>query len=108
MAELGDVVELIVNLPNQPLRAGVQGTIVHCHGESAYEVEFINEEGETLDWLAVKPAQFIVVWQAKTQEWVPLAEQTAALVGQLTPEIAKEVLDFARFLVGRYPPLVTT
>lgn len=108
MTELGDVVELIENLPDPQLRAGFQGTIVHCHGETAYEVEFTNDQGETLEWLAVKPTQFIVVWQARTQQWVPPAQQTAALVDQLAPDLAKEVLDFARFLKGRYPSFVTT
>jgi hypothetical protein len=108
MTELGDVVELIENLPDRQLWAGIQGTIVYCHGETAYEVEFTNDQGETLAWLTVKPTQFIVVWQARTQQWVSPAQQTAALVEQLAPDLAKEVLDFARFLKGRYSSFVTT
>ena len=41
MPDLGDVVELTVDIPDRNLRAGVQGTIVHCHDNEAYEVEFI-------------------------------------------------------------------
>ncbi|NQU53900.1 MAG: DUF4926 domain-containing protein [Bacteroidetes bacterium] len=29
----------------------MQGTIVHCHTDKAYEVEFTNERGETLELL---------------------------------------------------------
>jgi hypothetical protein len=101
MAEIGDVVELITDIPDRNLRAGVKGTIVHSHSNRAYEVEFTNEEGETLDFLAVRPEQFIVVWRAETQEWVPIAEQAAALVANLPDEAGREVLNFARFLSVR-------
>ena len=102
MPSIGDVIELIADLPDRNLRVGSQGTIVHCHGNQAYEVEFINEAGETLDFLAVRPEQLIVVWRADTQQWVPLAEQAAAVVAQLPAEAGREVLDFARFLVVRF------
>jgi len=101
MADLFDVVELIVDIPERGLRAGMQGTIVECHSNNAYEVEFTNEQGETLDFLALYPNQFIVVWQAKTKDWVPLAEQVSALVANLSKEASSEVLDFARFLILR-------
>ena len=101
MPSIGDVIELIAELPGHHLQAGSQGTIVHCHADQAYEVEFTNETGETLDFLAVRPAQFIVVWRAETQQWVPVAEQAAALVARLPAEAGREVLDFARFLSVR-------
>jgi len=101
MAELGDVIELISDIPGKGLRAGMQGTIVHCHSNQAYEVEFTNDEGETLDFLAVRQEQFMMIWRAKTQDWVPIAEQIAALVANLPDEIGLEVLDFARFLSER-------
>jgi hypothetical protein len=95
---IGDVIELISDVPDRNLRAGAQGTVVHCHSDRAYEVEFADAEGETLDFLALRPEQFMVVWRAETQQWVSLAEQAAALVANLPAEAGREVLDFARFL----------
>ena len=74
---------------------------MHCHSNQAYEVEFTSDEGDTLDFLAVRQEQFMVVWRAKTQDWVPVAEQIASLVANLPDEIGLEVLDFARFLSER-------
>lgn len=101
MPDLFDVVELIVDMPEHGLRAGMQGTIVQCYAGDAYEVEFTDEAGETVDFLALRPEQFIVVWQAKTKQWVPVAEQVAALTAHLPEEAREEVLDFARFLQAR-------
>lgn len=101
MANIGDVIELTVDLPERNLRAGVQGTIVHCHQDEAYEVEFTNEAGETIDFLVLHPEQVIGVWWVETQEWVPVVEQAATLIGRLPDEAAREVLDFARFLAVR-------
>jgi len=101
MPDLGDVVELIVDIPDRNLRAGIQGTIVHCYADQAYEVEFTNNEGETLDFLALRPEQFIVVWRAKTQQWVSVSEQAVALIANLPDGAKQQVLDFARFLSAR-------
>jgi hypothetical protein len=101
MPDIGDVIELTVDIPDQSLRAGTQGTIVHCHENDAYEVEFTNENGETIDFLALRSWQFIVVWRAKTQQWVSVEEQVATLIANLPDEAAQEVLDFARFLSVR-------
>ena len=98
MHDLFDVVELIVDIPEHGLHAGVQGTIVDCHSEDAYEVEFTNEQGETVEFLALHSNQFIVVWQAKTQTWASLVEQIASLAANLSEEARLEVLDFMRFL----------
>jgi len=95
---IGDVIELIVNIPDRNLRAGDRGTIVHCHTYDDYEVEFTNEDGETIDFLSLGPKQFIVVWKAETEQWVSVGERVAALTNNLPEESAKEVLDFARFL----------
>ena len=71
------------------------------HDGRAFEVEFMNEEGETLALCTLTSDQFLVVWQAATQLPVPLAEQVAQLV-ELLPQAARtEVLDFARFLSVR-------
>jgi hypothetical protein len=101
MADLLDVIELTVDIPEQGLRVGAQGTIVECHPGDAYEVEFTNEAGETLTLLALRPDQFIVVWRAKTKMWVPIPERIAALMASLPEEAGQEVLDFARFLHAR-------
>ncbi len=83
------------------LFAGAQGAVVHCHREGAYEVEFTNEHGETTDFLALWPEQFIVIWSAATQEWVALSERVSALLKKMPQERAQEVFDFARFLSSR-------
>ncbi len=101
MTDIGDVIELVVDIPNENLRAGMQGTIVHQHTDKAFEVEFVNQEGETRALLALDTSQFIVVWQAATKKWVPLAERAALLVAILPDEAAQEVVDFARFLKTR-------
>ena len=101
MPTIGDVIELTVDIPKKNLRAGVQGTIVHRHRNEAYDVEFTDENGETVDFLALHPEQFIVVWRAETQEWVPIVEQAMMLIANLPDRAAREVLDFARFLAVR-------
>ena len=101
MVELFDVIELIIDMPERNLRAGIRGTVVHCHSETAFEIEFANEEGETLDLWSFTTDQFIVVWRNATHDWVPVAEQVAALVAKLPNSAAREVVDFARFLAVR-------
>lgn len=101
MTNIGDVIELVVDIPNENLRAGMQGTIVHQHTDDAFEVEFVNDDGETTALLALDSTQFIVVWQAATKKWVPLAERAAHLVSILSDDAAREVVDFARFLKTR-------
>jgi hypothetical protein len=45
-----DVVRLATDLPDEGLAAGAVGTVVHIFRtpSTAYEVEFVDEEGETL------------------------------------------------------------
>ena len=69
-AELFDIIELLVDLPEYNLDRGVQGTIVECYGDNTYEVEFANPEGETLALCTLSPTQFITIWQAKTKSWL--------------------------------------
>jgi hypothetical protein len=105
-----DVIELVQSLPEENLPAGSQGTIVHQHNDDAFEVEFINDQGETTALITLLREQFIVVWQAENEQEPPLADQLAQLVEILPPQAAIEVLDFARFLTTRQtngitPPL---
>ena len=45
--ELLDWVALLHDRPDLGLVAGQTGTIVHVHGGGAYEVEFVDDEGQT-------------------------------------------------------------
>lgn len=99
--ELFDVIELLVDLPEHSLRSGVRGAIVDCHPDGTYEVEFTNEEGETVALCPLSADQFIVVWRAETRTWLPMAEQIAALIAHLPEDAGREVLDFAHFLYER-------
>lgn len=101
MPDIGDVIELVRDIPEKNIRAGMQGTVVHSHSNDVYEVEFTNADGETLDFLALPAQHFIVIWRAETGLWIPIAEQASALVAALPDDIAKQVLDFARFLSVR-------
>ncbi len=101
MPDIGDIIEVITTIPDKNLRAGVRGAVVHCHGNSFYEVEFTDDNGATLDFSALHEKHFIVVWQAETQQWIPIAEQTSALVASLPDDAARQVLDFARSLSVR-------
>lgn len=94
--ELFDVIELLVNLPLYNLRAKVRGAIVECYDDNTYEVEFTNEEGETLAICTLSSEQFIVIWKAKTKSWLPVSEQIYAVINHLSEERKQEVLDFAR------------
>lgn len=96
--QLFDSVELLVDLPEQGIHQGMVGAVVHCYPDNTYEVEFTNEDGETLALCTLSPDHFIVIWRAETKEWVPIAERVAAVMGNLPEEAEQEVLDFARFL----------
>lgn len=101
MPELFDVVELVVDIPERGLRTGMQGTIVECHPDDTYEVEFANESGETLDLVALRPDQFMLIWQARTRKWLSIQDQLTSLIARLPEEARREVLDFARYLYLR-------
>ncbi len=95
---IGDIVELISDIPEYRLQAGMRAAIVHCHGNAVYELEFTDAQGETLTTAALDADRFIPVWCAATEQWVSPADQTAALLASLPEETARQVLDFARFL----------
>ncbi len=99
--ELFDVIELLVDLPEENLCAGVRGAIVECYENGKYEVEFTNEEGETLALSTLSSKEFIVIWKAKTKRWLSASEQIAAAINHLSEERQREVLDFARSLYQR-------
>ncbi|ELR98448.1 DUF4926 domain-containing protein [Gloeocapsa sp. PCC 73106] len=96
--ELFDLVELLVDLPNEQQVIGAQGTIVECYDGGNYEVEFSNENGETLALYTLASHQFMVVWQARTKKWVTTTDKVTSLINYLSEEKQEELLNFARFL----------
>jgi Domain of unknown function (DUF4926) len=96
--ELLDIVELLVNLPEQNQVIGTQGTIVECHDLDNFEVEFSNEDGETTALCVLSSQQFIVVWKAKTKQWLTSVDKLSAIFNNLPETKREEVLNFARFL----------
>jgi hypothetical protein len=96
--DLFDIVELLIDLPEFNLKVGDRGAIVEKHTDTAYEVEFTNAYGETLEFLALENDQFMVVWQSKTKTWVPLSQQITAMIEVLPETRQQQVLNFARSL----------
>jgi Domain of unknown function (DUF4926) len=99
--ELFDVVELLVNLPDQGLQVGAQGAIVDQYKDQSYEVEFTNGAGETIALVVLRLEQFVVAWRSQSKTWVPVAERFEALVAALPEDTLLEVFDFARFVHSR-------
>jgi len=66
---LFDVVVLAEDLPEEGLRAGMNGTVVDIHVKpcEAYEVEFCDDSGQTIAALALLPSQLstTVFWKSK-------------------------------------------
>jgi hypothetical protein len=70
-----DCIVLTQELPEEGLRAGDIGTVVHVHGGGAgYEVEFMTLAGETVAVLTLLPAQLR-----------PIARRDLAHVRELPP-----------------------
>jgi hypothetical protein len=75
--------------------------VVHQHTPDDYEVEFADEEGDTIDVLALRMDQFIIVWRAKTGQWVSVSKQVSDMIERLPNDAALEVLDFTRYVSVR-------
>ena len=99
--DIGDIIEVVTDIPEKNLRAGVRGAVVHCHGNDFYEIEFTDENGETLDFSALNARHFIVVWRAETRQWVPIANQNSALVASLPHDVARQVMKPTNSCGGR-------
>ncbi|PIF28162.1 uncharacterized protein DUF4926 [Acidovorax sp. 56] len=58
--KINDAVELIDAIPSESLAKGAIGVIVEefTEPESAYEIEFCDEEGVTVAQIALRPNQF--------------------------------------------------
>ncbi len=57
-----DMVALTENLPERSLRRGQVGTVVELLAPNVFEVEFIDNEGQTYATLALKTDQFMVLY----------------------------------------------
>ncbi|MFP9443048.1 DUF4926 domain-containing protein [Pectobacterium brasiliense] len=53
---LFDVISLKNDLPDEGLKKGMLGTIVHIYDDPslAYDIEFCDDNGETLAWITLK------------------------------------------------------
>jgi len=60
-----DCVELTVDLPDEGLRAGAEGTIVHVFTDpdTAYLVEFLDEDGNQVACCTLLPEQLKLTWR---------------------------------------------
>jgi hypothetical protein len=56
---LFDIVELREDLPQFDLKRGAQGTVVECYSDGEFEVEFVDEDGETIALCALPPEKII-------------------------------------------------
>ncbi|MEB3884298.1 DUF4926 domain-containing protein [Lyngbya sp. CCY1209] len=96
--ELFDIVELLSNLPEYQLSIGDRGAIVECLDATHFEVEFSDEQGEMKALCPLDIQQFIVVWQAKTKQWLTTTDKVSLLLERLPEEKQTELLNFARSL----------
>lgn len=99
--KLYDTIELIVDLPHDGLCAGRQGAIVHQYDDTAFEVEFANDQGETDHLCTLQTVQFIIVWQSSTEKFVPVADRIAQLVHRLPEQPQQQLFDLARSLTAQ-------
>lgn len=96
-----DVVETLHPLVNGTLPTGSQGTIIHQHENNVFEVEFVDDNGQTITLETIPRNQFIIVWRAEIAESVPITEQLTQVADTLPQQSRIEVLDFAHFLSSR-------
>jgi hypothetical protein len=68
--ELFDVIELLTDIPEFSLRKGEQGAIVDDYDDGVFEIEFTNKKGETTALCSIPQDKFIIVWSAKTEQWL--------------------------------------
>ena len=60
--KLFDIVALLIDIPEEGLRRGNVGAIVEVYNSGeAYEVEFVDRDGQTYGLLALRPEQFMLL-----------------------------------------------
>lgn len=62
--QLLDVVALTEDLPNPGLVRGQVGTVVEVLGEGAFEIEFVDDQGQTYAQLPLTEKQLMVLHHA--------------------------------------------
>lgn len=49
MPGIGDIIELVTDIPEKNLRTEMRDAVVFCHGNNIYEIEFINNDMDLKD-----------------------------------------------------------
>lgn len=62
LIKLLDVVALLRAFPEENLIKGEVGTVVEQLSENAFEVEFSNKQGQTINSIVLNPEDFIVLY----------------------------------------------
>jgi len=87
-----DVITLTHDIQEHGLKKGTQGAIVHCYDDQqAYEVEFVNDTGETLALLTLKKTDIQL-------EQELIISEILEIIDTLPPNVLREVRDFAKVL----------
>ncbi len=60
-----DVVALTTDLPDHDLHRGEIGTVVECHTDDAFEVEFVARDGYTYALVALHSGQILPLRQKR-------------------------------------------
>ena len=67
--QLDDVVALTADIPEAELFRGQTGAVVMVYGAGeAFEVEFVDEEGQTYGLETIRPEQPALVWKAPPEK----------------------------------------
>ncbi len=71
-----DTVALTHDIPDQGLRQGNMGAVVHCYADgAAFEVEFVNLEGQTTALLTLTPSDIQPIYPYSTHS-LPMASES--------------------------------
>ena len=60
-----DVVALTIDLPDHNLHRGEVGTVIECHTDDAFEVEFVARDGYTYALVTLRSSQLISLRQKR-------------------------------------------
>jgi hypothetical protein len=77
------------------LQQGAQGTIVECYPDGEYEIEFVDEDGQTPALCALPLDKISLVYQAHTKQKGRVLQQLVSIINELDEERARKVADFA-------------
>ena len=66
--KLLDVVALTTDVPQHNLHRGEIGAVVECYGDSAYEVEFVAQDGYTYALVTLRADQLIPLREKPTHD----------------------------------------